>query len=74
MCNKECGKTASDALYENQAKIWDAKAFYINSLATALDSLGNHRSIAIASTTKEYPVNKAIDDIAKELSKLTSQD
>lgn len=72
MCNKQCGKSASDALYENQAKIWDAKAFYINSLATALDSLGNQRSVA--STAKESPVNKAIDDIAKELSKLTTQD
>ncbi|AUR94076.1 hypothetical protein NVP1191O_17 [Vibrio phage 1.191.O._10N.286.52.B4] len=72
MCNKKCGKTASDALYENQAKIWDAKSFYINSLATALDSLGNYRSIA--STAKESPVNKAIDDIATELSELTSQD
>ncbi|AUR92986.1 hypothetical protein NVP1181O_22 [Vibrio phage 1.181.O._10N.286.46.C9] len=44
----------------------------INALATALDSLGNYRSIA--STAKESPVNKAIDDIATELSKLTSQD
>lgn len=67
-----CSKPNS--LYLNQVEIDKNNSITerINALATALYILGNQRSVA--STAKESPVNKAIDDIAKELSKLITQD
>lgn len=46
----------------------------INALAYALGAMNDVPKSAMSSSAEKNPVNKAIDDIAKELSKLTSQD
>ena len=65
MCNKKCGAMTHQETTDR-----------INALAKALDGLSPLRTIIHrgGSDAEKDPVNKAIDDIATELSKLTPQD
>ena len=63
MCNKKCGVMTHQETTDR-----------INALAYALGAMNDVPKSAMSSSAEKNPVNKAIDDIAKELSKLTSQD
>lgn len=65
MCNKQCGALPLKPTY---AEVTDR----INALGYALSILSENR--VAKPNNKVSPVDKAIDDIAKELSSLTSQD